>query len=334
MSRKIRWGILSTAKIGWQKVIPAMQRGQDCEIVAIASRDQNSANQWAQKLGIPIAYGSYEALLADPQIEAIYNPLPNDLHVAWTLKAAQAGKHVLCEKPFGMSAAELEPLRELASQVHIMEAFMIRFHPQWIRAQEIVQSGELGELRTLQVLFSYNNQDATNIRNKPESGGGAIYDIGCYAVLAGRLLFGCEPLRALALVDRDPRFGTDRLVSGLLDFGQGRRLDFTISTQSAPFQRVQALGTAKRLEIEVPFNAVPGEAMRIFVDDGQHIGGRAARVETVPACDQYTLQGDAFSRAVRGDTPLPYNLDDAICNMRIIDALLASERSGGWETVD
>jgi predicted dehydrogenase len=333
MTRKVRWGVISTAKIGWEKVIPAMQRSEHCSIAAIASRNIASAQSWAGKLGIAKAYGSYEALLADPDIDAIYNPLPNDLHVEWTLKAAQAGKHVLCEKPFAMNAAELEQLRPLAGKVHIMEAFMVRHHPQWLRARDIVHSGELGDLRAVQVLFSYNNQNADNIRNKPENGGGALYDIGCYAIVAGRFLFGAEPLRVLALVDRDPRFGTDRLATGIADFGGGRRLDFTVSTQAVPFQRVQALGTRKRLEIEIPFNAVPGESMRLFIDDGQAIGGRAVRVETLPPCDQYTLQGDAFSRAVLGEAPLPYGLDDAVCNMRIIDALFASEKAGGWVAV-
>ena len=334
MAGKVRWGVLSTAKIGWEKVIPAMQRGQMCSIDAIASRSLDSAKAWADKLGISKAYGSYEALLADPAIEAIYNPLPNDLHVEWTLKAARAGKHVLCEKPFALNAREAAQVREVAGtgpgQVHIMEAFMVRFHPQWLRARELVRSGELGELRTVQVAFSYNNQNAANIRNKPENGGGALYDIGCYAIVAGRFLFDAEPTRVMAMVERDPVFKTDRLTSALLDFGDGRRLDFTVSTQAAPFQRVQAIGTKKRLEMEIPFNAPPGEAMRLFIDDGQIIRGRSAQIETLPACDQYTLQGDAFSRAVRGEVALPYGLDDAICNMRIIDALFASEISGGW----
>ena len=337
MTNKVRWGILSTAKIGWEKVIPAMQQGTMCSIDAIASRKLDSAKNWADKLGIAKAYGSYEDLLADPDIEAIYNPLPNDLHVEWTLKAARAGKHVLCEKPFAMNAREAAQVKEVAGtgpgQVHIMEAFMVRFHPQWLRARELVRAGELGDLRTVQVAFNYNNADANNIRNKPENGGGALYDIGCYAIVAGRFLFDAEPLRVMSLIERDPVFKTDRLCSALLDFGHGRRLDFTVSTQSASFQRVQAIGTKKRLEIEIPFNAPPGEAMRIFIDDGKLIGGHSAVVETLPACDQYTLQGDVFSRAVRGEIPLPYGVDDAMSNMRAIDALFVSEKSGAWEAL-
>jgi predicted dehydrogenase len=331
--KKVSWGVLSTAKIGWEKVIPAMQQGALCSIDAIASRNIDSAKSWAAKLGIAKAYGSYEDLLADPAIEAIYNPLPNDQHVKWTLAAARAGKHVLCEKPFAMNASEAAQVREVADKVHIMEAFMVRFHPQWQRARALVRSGELGDLRTVQAFFSYNNVDANNIRNRLEVGGGALYDIGCYAIVAGRFLFEAEALRVVSLIDRDPVFKTDRTVSALVDFGGGRRLEFTVSTQSTPFQRVQAVGTKKRLEIEIPFNAVPGEAMRIFIDDGKLIGGRAAVMETLPACDQYTLQGDAFSRVVRGEMPQPFGVDDAICNMRVIDALFASEKSGAWQDV-
>lgn len=329
--KKVSWGVLSTAKIGWEKVIPAMQQGALCSIDAIASRSLDSAKSWAAKLGIAKAYGSYEDLLADPAIEAIYNPLPNDQHVQWTLAAARAGKHVLCEKPFALNANEAAQVREVADKVHIMEGFMVRFHPQWQRARELVRRGELGDLRTVQAFFSYNNVDANNIRNRLDVGGGALYDIGCYAIVAGRFLFEAEPKRVVSLIDRDPVFKTDRTVSALVDFGGGKRLEFTVSTQSTPFQRVQAVGTKKRLEIEIPFNAVPGEAMRIFVDDGKAIGGRAAQMETLPACDQYSLQGDAFSRVVRGEIALPYGVEDAVCNMRVMDALFASEKSGGWE---
>ena len=331
--KKVSWGILSTAKIGWEKVIPAMQQSTLCSIDAIASRNTDSAKTWAAKLGIAKTYGSYDDLIADPQIEAIYNPLPNDLHVEWTLKAARAGKHVLCEKPFAMNANEAAQIREVADRVHIMEAFMVRFHPQWLRARELVRSGELGDLRTVQVFFSYTNQDAANIRNRPENGGGALYDIGCYAIVAGRFLFESEPLRAMALVDRDPVFKTDRTASAMLDFGDGRRLDFTVSTQSTPFQRLQAVGTRKRLELEIPFNAPLGGATRLFIDDGRVLGGKQALIETLPECNMYTLQGDAFSRAVRGEAPLPYGVDDAICNMRVIDALFASETAGSWQPV-
>ena len=310
-----------------------MQRSQHCEIRAIASRDLGRAQAMADRLNIPKAYGSYEALWADPEIEAIYNPLPNHEHVPMTLAAARAGKHVLCEKPVALTAKQAEALREVADKVHIMEAFMVRFHPQWLRVVERVRAGELGTVQAIQSFFSYYNRDAQNIRNQADIGGGALYDIGCYPITIGRLLFGCEPTRAIALFDRDPDFGTDRTVSALLDFGAGRRLDFTISTQATAYQRVQICGSQKRLEVQIPYNAPLDGSTRIFADAGKHLDDSAMESETLAACNMYGLQGDAFSRAVRGEIALPYGVEDAICNMRVIDALFASERSGAWESV-
>ena len=331
--KKVTWGILSTAKIGLEKVIPALQKSQWCDVKAIASRSMGNARTAADKLGIAKAYGSYEELLADPEIEAIYNPLPNDLHVAMTLAAARAGKHVLCEKPIAMNATEAAELREVASKVHIMEAFMVRFHPQWLRAREIVRSGDLGELRTIQTLFSYFNRQPDNIRNQLKNGGGALYDIGCYPIATGRFIFESEPLRVMALMDRDPEFQTDRTVSAMLDFGNGRHLNFVVSTQSVPFQRVQIIGTKKRLEIEIPFNSPTEEATQIFIDDGRHLGDNSAVTETLSPCDQYALQGDAFCQIVRGKFAQTYSIEDAIKNMQIIDALFKSSQSGQWEAV-
>lgn len=328
--KKVVWGVLSTAKIGWEKVIPAMQQSEHCDIRAIASRDLAKGRALADTLGIAKAYGSYAELLADPEIEAIYNPLPNHEHVPLTLAAARAGKHVLCEKPVALTAAQAAELREVADKVHIMEAFMVRFHPQWIAARARVHSGELGDLRAVQAYFSYFNRDANNIRNQADIGGGALYDIGCYPIVIGRLLFGCEPVRAIALVDRDPEFATDRTVSALVDFGQGRRLDFTVSTQSVPYQRVQICGTKKRIEIQIPFNAPLNGNCKVFTDDGSRLDGLSIQEETIADCNQYTLQGDAFSRAVRGEIALPYGVEDAIANMRVIDALFASEKTGAW----
>jgi predicted dehydrogenase len=318
--KKVVWGVLSTAKIGWEKVIPAMQRSQHCEIRAMASRDLGKARAMADRLGIP-------------EIEAIYNPLPNHEHVPMTLAAARAGKHVLCEKPVAMTARQAAELREVADKVHIMEAFMVRFHPQWLRVLARVRSGELGAVQTIQSFFSYYNRDSNNIRNQADIGGGALYDIGCYPIVIGRLLFGCEPVRAIGLFDRDPAFGTDRTVSALIDFGAGRRLDFTISTQTTSYQRVQICGDQKRLEVQIPFNAPLDGSTQIFVDTGKQLDGSAIASESLDACNMYGLQGDAFSRAVRGEIALPYGVEDAICNMRVIDALFASERSGAWETV-
>lgn len=331
--KKVVWGVLSTAKIGWEKVIPAMLKSEHCELRAIGSRSLEKGRALADRLGIPKAYGSYEELLGDPEIEAIYNPLPNHEHVPMTLAAARAGKHVLCEKPVALNANEAAQLREVASHVHIMEAFMVRFHPQWLTVRERVQAGELGDVRSIHSYFSYFNNDAGNIRNMADIGGGALYDIGCYPIVTARFLFGCEPQRVIALVDRDPQFQTDRMVSALLDFGNGRRLDFTVSTQSVPYQRVQVCGTSKRIELEIPFNAPLGGSTKVHTDDGRRLDGGSTSSEVVPACDMYTLEVDAFSRAVRGEIPLPYGVEDAILNMRVIDALFASEKTGAWVTV-
>jgi predicted dehydrogenase len=331
--KKVVWGVLSTAKIGWEKVIPAMQKGDRCDIRAIASRSLEKGRALADKLGIEKAYGSYEELIADPEIEAIYNPLPNDQHVPLTLLAARAGKHVLCEKPIAITATQAAQLREVADKVHIMEAFMVRFHPQWLQVRERVRNGELGELRVIQAYFAYFNRDVNNIRNKVDIGGGALYDIGCYPIVAGRFLFGCEPLRVMSLVDRDPDFKTDRTVSAMLDFGNGRHLNFTVSTQSVVYQRVQVCGTKKRIEIQIPFNAPLGGETKVFSDDGSTLDGSSIASQTLPACNMYTLQGDAFSRVVRGEIALPYGVEDAIANMRVIDALFASEKSGTWVNI-
>jgi predicted dehydrogenase len=310
-----------------------MRKSGLIEIRAIASRDPARARAAADALGIPRAYGSYEALLADPEIEVIYNPLPNHLHVPFTLQAAAAGKHVLCEKPIALTAEEATQLRAAAGKVLIAEAFMVRFHPQWLRARELVREGRIGTLRAVQMFFGYNNLDPANVRNKADIGGGGLYDIGCYAIVAGRFFLGAEPTRGIALVDRDPTFRTDRLTSALMDFGDGRRLDFTVSTQIAPHQRLQLCGSKGRIELHIPVNAPQGAATRIAVDDCSSLEGTGIVTETLPPSDQYQLQGEAFSRAVRGEIALPYGIEDAIANMRAIDALFRSEGSGRWEDV-
>jgi predicted dehydrogenase len=310
-----------------------MMKSPLCDVAAVASRDEASAREMAAELGIPKAYGSYDALLADPEIEAIYNPLPNHLHVPMTLAAAAAGKHVLCEKPIAITAEEAEQLTQTASQVLVAEAFMVRHHPQWQRARELIRSGEIGDLRSIQVIFSYFNVDPGNIRNKADIGGGGLLDIGCYAVVAGRYFFDTEPLRVVTLMDRDPAFGVDRTTSALMDFGAGRQLAFTVSTQSVPYQRIQILGTKGRIEVEIPFNAPPDLPTRLFVDDGSAHGNRSARAIEFPVVDQYQLQGETISRAIRGAAPLDYGLEDAVLNMRILDALRRSEASSAWEKV-
>jgi len=333
MTRKVRWGILSTANIGMAKVTPAIQQADNCEVVAIASRDLANARKAADKLGIAKAYGSYEELFADPEIDAIYNPLPNHLHIPMTLTATRAGKHVLCEKPIAITAKDAEELRQVPEGIHVMEAFMIRFHSQWQRTRDIIRSGELGEVRAINALFSYFNANPDNVRNKADIGGGGILDIGCYPITTGRFLFEAEPTRVVSLVERDPDFGTDRLASAILDFGAGKRLTFTCSTQLVPHQRVQIFGTKGKLELVIPYNAPANERTALTVDTGAPIDGSLARREILPACDQYTEQARAFASAVLGETPLPYGVEDAIASMRVVDALFASEKSGGWAMV-
>jgi predicted dehydrogenase len=332
MTSKVRWGVLGAADIALKKVIPAMQRGAWSEVVALASRDAGRAREAARSLGVPKAFGSYEELLADGEIEAVYNPLPNNLHVPWTTKAAEAGKHVLCEKPVAMNAAEARELLAVRDRtgVKIQEAFMVRTHPQWLGTLELIHAGRIGELRAVAGFFSYFNRDPSNIRNQPETGGGALMDIGCYPITVSRFAFGEEPRRCLGLVERDAEMGTDRLTSAVLDFPSGRAT-FTCGTQMVPYQRMQFFGTRGRIEIEIPFNAPADRPTRIFVDDGSDIFGSGVELIEFAPCDQYTIQGDLFSRAVREGTEQPIPLEDALKNMAVIDAVFRSAGSGRWE---
>ncbi len=333
MREKIRWGVLSTAAIGLKKVLPAMQQGQYTTVAAIASRDLARAQKAATALGIPTAYGSYEELLADPDIDAVYNPLPNQLHVPWTIRAAEAGKHVLCEKPLSLTVAEAETLLAVRSRtgVKIGEAFMIRSHPQWLRLRQLLGEGRIGDLRSILGCFSYFNIDPSNIRNQVDSGGGALMDIGCYLIHASRFAFAQEPTRVIGRMDRDPRMHIDRLSSAILDFPSGQSI-FTCSTQLVPYQRIHFLGTRGRIELEIPFNAPRDRPTRLFIDDGSDLFGSAMITETFPICDQYTLQGDAFSKAILEGTEVPVPVEDAIKNMAVIEAIFHSAKSGQWES--
>ncbi len=329
--KPLKWGVVSTAKIGLEKVLPAMAASPDCEIVAIASRNLERAESAARKLGIAKAYGSYAELFADAEVEAVYNPLPNNLHVPVSIQAIEAGKHVLCEKPLGMTADELGPLiaaRDRAGVI-VTEAFMVRHHPQWIRARTLIRDGAIGELRAMQGAFSYFNDNADNIRNKTETGGGALYDIGVYPIVTARYLFGAEPRRVLGLIERDPTFNTDRLTTGVLDFEAGQA-SFVCSTQLVPHQRVQAFGTRGRIEFEIPFNAPPDRPCRLFVDDGAALDGSSARTETFDTCDQYRLQGEAFARYVRDGAAVEFPLEDSVANMNVVDALFQSAADNRW----
>lgn len=330
MSKRVRWGILSTAKIGTVQVIPAMQKGSFCEIVALASRNREQAETVASKLGIPRAYGSYEELLADPDIDAIYNPLPNHLHVPWSIKAIEAGKHVLCEKPIGLSSAEGQQLLDCATahpEIKVMEAFMYRHHPQWQLTKKLVQEGAIGDLRTIQSFFSYFNDDPGNIRNQRDIGGGGLMDIGCYPISLSRFIFDAEPQRVSGIVEFDEQLGTDRLASATLDFGRGTAT-FTCSTQLNSYQRVHIHGTTGRIEIEIPFNAPIDRPCRIW-----HQTGTDIKEIELEICSQYTIQGDLFSQAILNSSPVPTPLTDAIANMKVIEAVLESNQSGSWISV-
>ncbi len=327
---KVRWGQISAANIGVKKVLPAMQRGKYSEVVAISSRELTRARKAAKALGIPKAYGSYEALLADPDIDAVYNPLPNHLHVPWSIKALEAGKHVLVEKPLALTAAEAQSLADAAQKyprLKIMEAFMYRHHPQWVRAKKMVADGKIGTLRTIQSFFSYYNDDPANVRNQADIGGGGLMDIGCYCISLARFIFDAEPQRVVGIVEYDPQFKTDRLASGMMDFGKGTAT-WTCSTQLTAYQRVNLFGTHGRIEIEIPFNAPPDRPCRLWYA----ARGKIQEILTPPV-DQYTAQGDLMSQAILKNLPVPTPLKDGVKNMRVIDALLASGRENRWVTL-
>jgi predicted dehydrogenase len=329
----VRWGVLSTSSFAEGKFLPGLRRSPLIDVVAVASRDALRAAQFAARNAIPASYGSYEELLADPLVEVVYNPLPNDLHVEWTARAAAAGKHVICEKPMGLDAGELRVLLPLSAQVHIAEAFMVRFHPQWIETRERVVGGELGRVTHAHVEFAYTNTDPGNIRNIPGSGGGAMYDIGCYAVVAARWFLGADPVRVAASSERDPAFGTDRLTSALMVFADGRTCTFSVSTQSVFHQRVSVFGTDGRLEITLPFNQPADEPVVYLTHRGETAHGLDAVHHRVAAHDQYTLQGEAFSRRVRNERPTDNGVRDAMLNMAVIDAVFRSAASGRFADV-
>jgi predicted dehydrogenase len=334
MSKILRWGVLSTAKIGLKNVIPAMQRGQFTSVNAIASRDLAKAQKAATALGIPTAYGSYEELLADSNIDAVYIPLPNHLHVPWTIKAAEAGKHVLCEKPLSLNAAEAETLLAVRARtgVKIGEAFMVNCHPQWRRLRELLAEERIGKLRSIVGVYSYSNYAPGSIRNQVALGGGGLLDIGCYLIHTSRYAFRQEPTRVVSLIDRDPQMHTDRLTSAILDFPGGQSV-FTCSTQLVPSQRILFIGTRGRIDFDIPFNPLPDRPARLVIDESGDLGGGGITSETFPACNQYTLQGDAFAKAVFENTEVPVPIEDSIKNMTVIDAIFKSAVSGQWEAL-
>jgi predicted dehydrogenase len=332
--RKIRWGILGVASIAVRRVIPAMRTCTECEIAAIASRDLRKAEDAARSLGIPRAYGSYEELLGDGSIDVIYNPLPNHLHVPWSIRAAEEGKHVLCEKPVGLNAAEVRQLIEARDRagVKIGEAFMVRTHPRWLRVREMVREGRIGELRLIHAWCGYFNRNPADVRNTFEYGGGALLDIGCYPVTLARFVFGEEPSRASGSIERDPEMRTDRLTSATLEFPSGRCV-FTCSTQLAYNQRMIFFGTKGRIEIDRPINPITDEPSKILVDDNPaDASGGGIVTEVIPTCNQFAIQGDLFSKAIQEGGEVPVPLEDSLKNMAAIDAIFRSAESGRRET--
>lgn len=329
----IRWGVLGCANIALTKVIPAIQATTHSRVVAIASRDADKARSAATALGIARAYGTYDELIADHDIDAIYNPLPNHLHVPWSVRAADAGKHVLCEKPIAMSAQEALTLREARDRngVVIGEAFMVRAHPQWLEVKRLVESGAIGDLRLVSGHFSYFRRDPDDVRSRVEFGGGALMDIGCYPITLSRWLFAAEPLEVIGQLERDPDMNVDRLGSALLRFPTGQAT-FTCAGQLVPYQKLLIYGTSGRIEVEIPFNAPADRRCRVFVDDGSQLGGLAAKPIEFDAVDQYTLQADRFVDAIRGAGDVPVSIDDAIANMAVVDAIFRSAETRGWET--
>ncbi|HEY8853515.1 MAG TPA: Gfo/Idh/MocA family oxidoreductase [Gemmatimonadaceae bacterium] len=328
----VRWGILGTAKIAVEKVIPGMRASSLAQVVAIASRDIAKARAAANRLGIPRAYGSYQELIDDPDIDAIYNPLPNHLHVPWSIRAAERGKHVLCEKPIALTAQEALALLDVRDRtgVQIGEAFMVRTHPQWLKVREIIASGRIGELRLIAGHFSYYRRDPGDIRSRVEWGGGALMDVGCYPITISRWLFGAEPTEVVGLIERDPDMQIDRLTSGLLRFESGQAT-FSCSTQLVPHQAMQIFGTSGRISVMIPFNPPPAGESRIIVDDGSDLAGGGTQTITFPPVDQYALQADRFSEAIRGVANVSVSLEDAVGNMAVIDALFRSAESHRWE---
>jgi predicted dehydrogenase len=329
--RKTRWGILGVAKIALEKVMPAIQAGATGEVVAIASRSLVKAKAAADRLHIPRAYGSYEELLADADVEAIYIPLPNHLHVPWSIRALDAGKHVLCEKPIATSAAEAETLIAAAARTGrlVQEAAMVRTHPRWLGAREMVRSGRIGELRSITAFFSYFNESPTNVRHDPAMGGGGLLDIGFYPTTLARFMFEAEPVRVVGALEVDPRFGVDRLASAILEFARGHAI-FTCSTQLVPHQSVDMFGTRGRIGMDTPWSMPHDRASRLLVEDIDR-PGQLDEI-TFAACDQWGVQSDLFCEAIVAGKPAPIPIEDAIANMRVIDALFRSARSGHWET--
>jgi len=328
MKSIVNWGVLSTAKIGREQVIPAIQKSKFSRVLGIGSENSDFAKTIASQHGIERVYDSYDKVLEDPEIEAVYIPLPNHLHVEWSIKALAAGKHVLCEKPIGLNSTEAEKLLEASEQfphLKIMEAFMYRHHSQWHKVKSIVEMGIIGKIRSVNLFFSYYNTDPNNIRNRIEVGGGALMDIGCYCISFSRFILNKEPEKVIGMMDMDPEMKTDRLTSGILSFSTGTTASFTCSTQLMPYQRVNIVGENGRIEVETPVNAPTDRMTHVWIHTREFIEEVTFNPE-----NQYTLQADHFSRAIIEDRTIEFALNDSIQNMRVIDAIVRSNKEGRW----
>lgn len=330
MSEKLRWGVLSTAKIAREKLIPALRKSQFNEVVALASRDASQATKTAESLGIPHAFGDYDELLQSDTVDVIYIPLPNHLHVPWAIRAIEAGKHVLCEKPISLDTDDAAPLLRAVAEnpgVKVMEAFMYRFHPQWSLAKQLLDEGRIGKINSIHAMFTFFNKDPENVRNKPGIGGGSLLDVGCYCVSSCRYLLGREPARVIGSLNIDSTFGIDGSANGLLDFGEVRT-SFYCSMQSEPSQRVYVSGEKGSITLEFPFYQPDDCAARVIIHHD-----RVSEIIETEVCDHYSLQVDALARSILDDTPVPTPLSDAVANMRVLEAIFTSNKQAGWVTV-
>ena len=333
MKNKVRWGVMGSAKIALKKVIPSMSYCKYAVVEAIASRNEELAISAAEDLEIPKAYGSYEDLLNDKDIDAIYIPLPNHLHLEWTMKCIEAGKHVLCEKPFVLNHKDVSKLIQLRnrSKLKIGEAFMVRSHPRWTAIKEIIDKGVIGEMNLIRGFFSYYNDDAQNIRNQYSEGGGGIWDIGCYPVQISRYLFGKNPKRVSASLIYDSKYKVDILGSVILEFENGL-CSFSVGTQLARYQSVQIFGRNKWIDVEMPFNPPIIESSEIqIVSEEDPAAPR--QIITIPPADQFTLQADAFSKAILDNKDEPVTLEDTLGNTLTIEAIFKAAKTGMWVNV-
>ena len=329
--RIINWGILSTAKIGWEHVIPAIKKSKNSRVIALASRNLSSAKALTKKFKIPKSYGSYKELYEDKDVDVIYNPLPNHLHIKSSIEACKNKKNLLLEKPLSLKSKDIDPLIKIASQnkVIVKEAFMVRHHPQWRWVKEYIKSGKIGSISSISTVFSYNNKNPKNIRNIKNFGGGAIYDIGCYPTVISRFLLDKEPKRVIATSKNDKKFKTDILSSALLDFGNIFST-FTVATQSTYSQQVVILGTKKTVVIENPFNAIANKPTTVVIYNGKSIYRRENTIKAFPATDQYEHQVTKFSNELIYKTKIDYGLLDAKKNMKVLDAIFMSIKKKKW----